>query len=87
MVEWLGKEQYAYIPYEGLYQEVEAKLSELEREMDSERMRNQLVIALDPTSQVKAGEDATIWLNPRNLHVFDVDTGESLTSRMALTGT
>ena len=64
VVEWLGNEQCARVPCEGLDRGVEAKLGELERELDSERMRNQLVIALDPTSQVEAGEEAEIWLNP-----------------------
>jgi multiple sugar transport system ATP-binding protein len=80
VVEWLGNEQYAYIPYEAMDQGVEAKLGELERELDSERMRNQLVVALDPSSRVVAGEDAQIFLNPQHLHVFDVETGESLTA-------
>ena len=51
VVEWLGNEQCAYVPCEGLDRGVEAKLGELEQELDSERMRNQLVIALDPTSR------------------------------------
>jgi multiple sugar transport system ATP-binding protein len=80
VVEWLGNEQYAYVPYESLDQGVEAKLGELERELDSERMRNQLVVALDPSSRVHAGEEAQIYLNPRHLHVFDVESGESLTA-------
>jgi multiple sugar transport system ATP-binding protein len=87
VVEWLGNEQYAYIPYEGLDQGVEAKLGELERELDSERMRNQLVVALDPSSDIRAGEDARIWLNPAHLHVFDVETGDSLTSKAAVAAT
>ena len=82
VVEWLGNEQYAYIPYEAMDQGVEAKLGELERELDSERMRNQLVIALDPSSRIVAGEEAQIYLNPRHLHVFDVETGDSLTANV-----
>jgi multiple sugar transport system ATP-binding protein len=81
VVEWLGNEQYAYVPFESVDEGVEAKLGELEKELDSERMRNQLVVALDPTSRITAGQEAEIWLNPRHLHVFDVESGDSLTAR------
>jgi multiple sugar transport system ATP-binding protein len=43
-------------------------------------MRNQLVVALDPSSRVTAGEEAQISLNPRHLHVFDVESGDNLTA-------
>ena len=47
VIEWLGNEQYAYIPYDAP-DDMVAGLNELERELDSERMRSQLVVALDP---------------------------------------
>jgi multiple sugar transport system ATP-binding protein len=80
VVEWLGNEQYAYIPIEAMDSDVEARLGELERELDSERMRNQLVVALDPTSAIRPDAEAQIWLNPGHLHVFDVESGENLTA-------
>jgi multiple sugar transport system ATP-binding protein len=83
IVEWLGNEQYAYIPYEGLEEGVAARLGELERELDSERMRNQLVVALDPTSPIAAGQDAELWFDARHLHLFDVESGDSLTATVA----
>jgi multiple sugar transport system ATP-binding protein len=42
-------------------------------------MRNQLVVALDPTSRIRPDAQAEIWLNPAHLHVFDVDSGDNLT--------
>ena len=41
-----------------------AGLVELERELDSERMRSQLVVALDPKSRIHDNSDATLWLDP-----------------------
>src|SRR5690349_17264359 len=43
VVEWLGHEAYAYIPFEAP-PEVAAQLSELEKELDGESMRTQLVV-------------------------------------------
>ena len=70
MIEWLGNEQYAYIPYDAPESMV-AGLEELERELDSERMRSQLVVALDPMSRIDDDSDATLWLDPRRMHIFD----------------
>jgi multiple sugar transport system ATP-binding protein len=79
VVEWLGNEQYAYIPYEAP-ESLEETLDELERDLDSERMRSQLVVALDPSSTIDAGTSARIWFDPRRMHVFDVGTGANLTN-------
>ncbi len=79
VIEWLGNEQYAYIPYEAP-DEMLTTLDELERDLDSERMRSQLVVALDPASAVEAGTQATLWFDPRRMHLFDLESGENLTN-------
>ena len=84
VVEWLGNEQYAYIPFESSDEMVKS-LDELERELDSERMRNQLVVALSPESLIGNHSEATIWFHPEHLHVFDPETGENLTNSRAAT--
>jgi len=78
VIEWLGNEQFAYIPYEAAH-ELEATLHELERELDSERMRSQLVVALDPVSKITDGTEAELWFDPRNVHLFDPESGANLT--------
>ena len=78
VIEWLGNEQYAYIPYDAPDHMV-AGLAELERELDSERMRSQLVVALDPKSRIRDNSDATLWLDPRNMLIFDPQTRDNLT--------
>jgi multiple sugar transport system ATP-binding protein len=78
VTEWLGHELYAYIPYEAA-REVTRHLEELERELDSEQMRTQLVVSLDVASRISSGTRAEFWFDPERMHVFDVATGENLT--------
>src|SRR4051812_4102421 len=70
VTEWLGNELYAYVPYEAP-EEVSRQLEELERELDSEQMRTQLVVALDPASRIRSGMQAELWFDPERMHVFD----------------
>jgi multiple sugar transport system ATP-binding protein len=78
VTEWLGNELYAYIPYDAP-PEVVAKLKDLERELDSEQMRTQLVVTLDAASRIRSGTKADLWFNTARAHVFDPATGENLT--------
>ena len=66
------------MPYEAPA-EVTQQLRELERELDSERMRTQLVVALDPASRIRPGSKAELWFDTERVHVFDPATGENLT--------
>ena len=83
VVEWLGNEQYAYVPFETDPKLLES-LSELERELDGEQARTQLVVALEPSSRVVPGESAQFWFDPEDMHIFDAGTGENLTRDLAL---
>ncbi|MEI5672805.1 MULTISPECIES: ABC transporter ATP-binding protein [unclassified Nocardioides] len=85
VVEWLGNETYAYIPFEAP-PEVEEQLRQLERDLDGESLRTQLVVALDGTSRIKEGEEAQIWIDSRKMHLFDPATGENLTVDRAHAG-
>ncbi|PZF81407.1 ABC transporter ATP-binding protein [Jiangella anatolica] len=78
VIEWLGNEQYAYVPYEAP-EDIRARLAELERELDSEALRTQLVVALDASSRVPEGRPAKLWLDLRRVHVFDPESGDNLT--------
>ncbi|HVK27189.1 MAG TPA: sn-glycerol-3-phosphate ABC transporter ATP-binding protein UgpC [Nocardioides sp.] len=77
-VEWLGNETYAYIPFEAP-DEVRQQLQQLEKDLDGEGMRTQLVVSLDGASRIKEGEPAEIWVDGRKIHLFDPSTGENLT--------
>ncbi|KRA38420.1 MULTISPECIES: ABC transporter ATP-binding protein [unclassified Nocardioides] len=78
VVEWLGNETYAYIPFESP-DEVTKQLQQLEKDLDGEAMRTQLVVSLDGASRIKEGEEAEIWVDGRRIHLFEPSTGENLT--------
>ncbi|WP_285136289.1 sn-glycerol-3-phosphate ABC transporter ATP-binding protein UgpC [Microbacterium sp. lyk4-40-TSB-66] len=78
MTEWLGEVLYAYVPYE-TDATVKDKLSELDRDLDGESLRTELVVALDAMSAIRAGDTARLWFSPDSLHLFDPETGENLT--------
>jgi multiple sugar transport system ATP-binding protein len=76
--EWLGDQQYAYVPYEA-EAEVQGQLKELAREVDSDSLRTQLVVSLDSDSQVKEDDDATLFIDTDKMHLFDPSSGDNLT--------
>jgi multiple sugar transport system ATP-binding protein len=78
VVEWLGNEQYAYIPFDAP-PEVASQLADLEKEMDGESLRTQLVVSLDAASKVFRGEEAELFIDASRMHLFDPSTGENLT--------
>ena len=78
VVEWLGPELYAYIPFE-TREDVAATLEELDRELDGEGMRTQLVAALGAESHARDGDVTSLWFDPARLMVFDPETGDNLT--------
>ena len=78
VVEWLGNEQYAYLPYD-MPQISSEGMDEIEADLGGETMQPQLVVALDPASEIADGSTAKIWFDPSRLHVFDVASGDNLT--------
>ncbi len=78
VTEWLGDQQYAYIPFEAP-PEVQAQLTQLERDLDGESIRTQLVVSLDSASRVPEGEEIELYVNAAKMHLFDPSTGDNLT--------
>jgi multiple sugar transport system ATP-binding protein len=78
VTEWLGSEQYAYIPFEAP-PEVQQQLTQLERDLDGESLRTQLVVSIDSASQVSDGEEIELYVNVDKMHLFDPSSGENLT--------
>ena len=76
--EWLGDQQYAYVPYEAEAQ-VQDQLKELAREADGDSLRTQLVVSLDSSSKVGEDDDTTLLIDTDKLHLFDPSSGENLT--------
>ncbi|MDP3966938.1 MAG: sn-glycerol-3-phosphate ABC transporter ATP-binding protein UgpC [Nocardioides sp.] len=78
VTEWLGNEAYAYVPYEAS-DEVQAQLEQLERDLDGESVRSQMVVSLDASSTISDGDEAEIWVDPSRMHLFDPESGDNLT--------
>jgi multiple sugar transport system ATP-binding protein len=76
-VEWLGAEQFVYVPWEAPGDLVEP-LQRLAAELDRELTRLWLVARVDPESSIERGDRARLWFDPAHLHVFDARTGERL---------
>ncbi len=78
VTEWLGNEQYAYIPFEA-DPSTQGTLEELDRDLDGEGMRTQMVVNLDSRSRVREGQEAELVFDPSFMHVFDPESGDCLT--------
>ncbi|MER7557470.1 sn-glycerol-3-phosphate ABC transporter ATP-binding protein UgpC [Nocardioides sp. NPDC126508] len=78
VVEWLGNETYAYIPFEAP-PTVAARLEEVAKDTDSESMRTQLVITLSGESRITDGDKVPVWVDADRIHLFDPETTENLT--------
>jgi multiple sugar transport system ATP-binding protein len=78
VTEWLGNEQYAFVPFEAPA-EITSHLAQLASDLDSEQLRTQLCVELDPLSRVRTGDKAKLWLDTSRLHLFDPQTGGNLT--------
>jgi multiple sugar transport system ATP-binding protein len=79
VTEWLGDRQLAYVPYDAPG-DASAVVHGLARELDVEAPRTQLVLSLDPASAIRGGARARLWLDQRNVQLFDPRTGASLTA-------
>jgi multiple sugar transport system ATP-binding protein len=86
LVESLGSDLFAYfhIESEGIESEQLADLvSDRLAETGAAGLREgqeQIVARLDPTSRVKRRERAQLWADTAKLHLFDPESGESLTA-------
>ncbi|WP_456844315.1 ABC transporter ATP-binding protein [Cellulomonas sp. P5_C6] len=78
VTEWLGSELYAYIPFD-TNPDVATTLEELDRDLDGEGLRTQLIVALPSETKIRDGRDATLWFDPARMMVFDPESGENLT--------
>jgi multiple sugar transport system ATP-binding protein len=85
LVEAMGSEYYAHFGVSG--QQLESSdLEDLVKDVGGDQETTStgetaVVARLAPTSKVRAGEDAELWIDASKLHFFDADSGESLTFR------
>src|SRR5690606_39316921 len=69
VTEWLGEVLYAYIPFE-THEAVRDQLEQLDRDLDGEGMRSQLIISLDSVSPVPHGARADPWFDTAGMPAF-----------------
>jgi len=82
LVESMGSEKYAYFSLgsEGVHSK---ELEELAADAGLEEIPgggDQVVARLDAASEIKRGAEAELWVDTTKLHLFDPESGESLTS-------
>jgi multiple sugar transport system ATP-binding protein len=82
MVESMGSEIYAYFAYEGESARSE-QIAELAADAGASEVPGaegqQAVTRLNPDSKVARGERARLWLDSTKLHLFDPQSGKTLT--------
>jgi multiple sugar transport system ATP-binding protein len=89
LVESLGSDLYAYfhVESEGVESEQLADLAEESiGETGAASLREgeeQIVARLDPASKIRRREPAQLWADTSKLHLFDPESGESLTRRQS----
>jgi multiple sugar transport system ATP-binding protein len=81
VLESMGSEFYAYFELEA-ERVSSAELEELARDAGSADLpssdASQMVARLDAASKARQGEDAELWFDARQVHLFDPGSGESL---------
>jgi multiple sugar transport system ATP-binding protein len=84
LVESMGSELYAYFNVQSGHLDSE-QLQELAEDSGAGEVpggeEGQVVARLDAGSEIKRGEEAEIWVDTTRIHLFDPQSGESLTSR------
>ena len=83
LVESMGSEKYAYFSVESEALESQEQLDELARDAGLDEVPGggeQVVARLDAASEVERDSDAELWVDATKLHLFDQDSGDSLTS-------
>jgi multiple sugar transport system ATP-binding protein len=84
LVESMGSELYAYFHVESDRVEAE-QLQELAEDAGGADLpqseQGQVVARLDPASRVRRGASMELWVDTTRMHLFDPESGESLTKR------
>ena len=88
VVEWMGSELFVYFPVHGSAN-AQGSMAELASELDLESGagdESQVVARLDAASNARESHEVEIWLDARQVHLFDPETGENLTADLQRQG-
>jgi len=84
LVESMGSEKYAYFDIEGAVESED--LDELAADVglgEVPAAEHTIVARLEAASRISRGDEAELWVDQSKLHLFDADTGRSLTTASA----
>ena len=83
LVESMGSELYAYFTadVQGMESDHLQELAEDTGAAEVSGSEGQIIARLDASSNARRGEDAELWVDTTQLHIFDPDSGESLIER------
>jgi multiple sugar transport system ATP-binding protein len=82
LTEWLGSEQYAYVPYESP-PALRAEIDALDVDLDAQSLQPQLIVSLDPASRPRAGDAIRLRVDNSQIYLFDPRSGRRLGRRSA----
>jgi len=85
VVESMGSEVYAHFAVSSDERVDSEELRELAEDAGAGEVpggdEERVTARLDPATGVREREEAELWFDPRRIHLFDPDSGESLTAR------
>src|SRR5690606_22311550 len=76
LTEWLGSQQYLYVPYESPA-ELRSELAALGA-VDLDALRSQLIISVDPERSIDEGDSLRLKVDAAQIHLFDPRSGRRL---------
>ncbi|MFL5821543.1 MAG: ABC transporter ATP-binding protein [Solirubrobacteraceae bacterium] len=84
VLESMGSELYAHFTVDTDQHMESPQLRELAQDAGTEEVPSsgeggRIVARLDPASRVREGQEAELWVDATRVHLFDADSGESLT--------
>jgi multiple sugar transport system ATP-binding protein len=83
VLESMGAESYAYFTVEHQGVAASEDLADLAADVggDTATDEGQVVARIDPASKAAAGAEIELWFDPEKIHLFEADSGRSLTYR------
>jgi multiple sugar transport system ATP-binding protein len=80
VIEWMGSEVFVYFPVgRGEHRDQLAELAQELESVEGPGAEEQVIARLDADSKVREGQEAELWFDPEQVHLFDPDSGMNLT--------
>ncbi|MDQ4132136.1 MAG: sn-glycerol-3-phosphate ABC transporter ATP-binding protein UgpC [Actinomycetota bacterium] len=83
VIEWMGSELYAYFRVDAAATGELARLADVDRGDGPGAEGTEVVARLGSSSKAAVGREHELWVDARQVHLFDPNTGDNLTRRAA----